>query len=222
PCVDVWDQQSLVYTTAHPGADEVLWNADEGFFFHKINRALCGDFVIVVRFGGGDDDDNAAAGLPPYSDTRVLLRYANCAGFVLPGVPLRLSLDEIDVSARYADGFDGGFCMTAVFDTVDGSAIQDDQYFSDALEPLLRGAAAARQGLLDIASFHVLTANMRRLDKLLAMGYPPEAATLGLQLTGNDSARAVQLIEEGLGAKLSTKTQFSPMSGSDVSVSPVS
>lgn len=71
-------------------------------------------------------------------------------------------------------------------------------YYNDPLEPVLRGAAATRQGLLDITTFHYLTANMRPLDKLLAEGHTPETVTLALQLASNNAAKATALIQVSL------------------------
>jgi hypothetical protein len=70
-------------------------------------------------------------------------------------------------------------------------------YFNDPLEPVLRGATATRQGLLDITTFHYLTANMKPLDKLLAGGHTPETVTLALQLANNNATRAAALIKVG-------------------------
>jgi hypothetical protein len=70
-------------------------------------------------------------------------------------------------------------------------------YYNDPLEPVLRGATATRQGLLDITTFHYLTANMKPLDKLLAIGHTPETVTLALQLASNNATRAAALIKVG-------------------------
>lgn len=41
-----------------------------------------------------------------------------------------------------------------------------------------------------------MTPSLPRLDKLLSHGYPPEAATLALQLANNDHGGAVALMTE--------------------------
>lgn len=52
------------------------------------------------------------------------------------------------------------------------------------------------KGLADLSSFHHVTPSLPRLDKLLSHSFPPEAATLALQLSNNDHAEAVALMEE--------------------------
>lgn len=52
-----------------------------------------------------------------------------------------------------------------------------------------------RAGLADLSSFHHVTPSLPRLDKLLGQGFPPEAATLALQLSNNDHSEAVALME---------------------------
>lgn len=51
-------------------------------------------------------------------------------------------------------------------------------------------------GLADLSSFHHVTPSLHRLDKLLGQGFPPEAATLALQLANNDPGGAMALMEE--------------------------
>jgi hypothetical protein len=103
----------------------------------QVSKQLSGDFVVVAQFGdksrGNNGSSNSitnsssSSGLGLDDSNRVLFRYANTAGFVPPGQPLRLSKDEVDVMRLYADGFDESFLMTLIVDAGEGPSSPGSQ-----------------------------------------------------------------------------------------------
>ncbi|CAN0103127.1 unnamed protein product, partial [Discosporangium mesarthrocarpum] len=218
PCLEVYTATShLLYSSSdqdHHNVSEV-WDQDRGFF--HIAKPLSGDFVVMARFAGAGAGVGAGAGMGLDS---VLFRYVNNTAFLPPGAQVTLTKSQVDMMPQYKDSFEEDeFLMTLVIQT----DREDDESSSFAYhEPdrVLRGPTATMQGLADLSSFHYVTPHLPRLDKLLAMGYPPEAATLALQLANNDHDKAVKLmVAANLQEKMAYRLQISPRS-SEGSASP--
>merc|ERR1711988_2033014 len=94
PCIDIYDGESdMIYTSVDVNNEEeqIQWQDENGEF--KVNVPLCGDFVIICRFGGKhkNNDDHLVT---------TLFRYVGSTGFIVEG-PMIMKKSKVDIMKRY-------------------------------------------------------------------------------------------------------------------------
>jgi len=187
PRLDIWDGNGLVYSSHISSGDDgssgevkgvvdtmdsensavhtmgadsnrksVMWADEEGFY--KVNKPLCGDFLLLCRFGGQFAQDTA-------DPTKVILRYANNTAFLFPG-PCELPKIKVDTMRRYTDSIsEEDFLITFLFERGSKTSTPESQATKangglgewNYLPDLLEGKSAVERGWSVISEYHCVS-----------------------------------------------------------------
>ena len=181
PCLEVWDVNGPVFKSYEhlTQSKSCTWSADFGDGTFEICRDIIGDFSILCRFGG----KHAAS----RDRTTLIFKYQNSTAFLAPK-KTELRRQNIDVSPDYSDHIDTDmFVMELYFEQPIGELGKKKLTYHPY------GAEAFEIGLDEISKQHIVEPDTTKGNQLMQMGCASLYSGIALQLSNNDSEKAIQI-----------------------------
>ncbi|CAK4821997.1 unnamed protein product [Aphanomyces euteiches] len=193
PLVQIWDDTQMVFSTAsdeNPNSQRPVidWNPQDGFLaiLWETGILLDGGFSILCSFGDDYDDHQ---GDP---SSRVLFRHMDSTWFHSEGLVTLKKLD-LDMMKEYEHGFeDEHFSADIIF--------HESKTTPKSYVPVdFTGNYAVKQGIIEIASHHIVSPDPTMYSNFVKNGFDPDASTFALQRSQNAPNVALDILHsEGI------------------------